>query len=221
MLVDDHVLFRDGLVSLLEGQPGFCVVGEAGTVREAIKMAKELQPDMILMDFTLPDGTGLSATKAILAQRPETKIVFLTVHQEDERLFDAIRSGAKGYLLKNVSAVRLLEYLQGVAQGEGAVSQAMVGRLLTEFSRQQPGTESEPPYRKLDTLTSRETEVLQVLASGASNLEIAELLIISENTVKNHIHNILTKLQLKNRREAVRYAKRHGLSSSSFDHFHN
>lgn len=221
LLVDDHILFREGLVSLLEGQPGFRVVGEAGTVSEAIKMAEELQPDLILMDFTLPDGTGLMATKAILAKRPATKIVFLTVHQEDERLFDAIRSGAKGYLLKNVSVNRLLEYLRGVAQGEAAVSQAMVGRLLTEFSRQPPGSASELPVRKLDTLTSRETEVLQVLATGASNLEIAERLIISENTVKNHIHNILTKLQLKNRREAVRYAKRHGLSSSSFDRFHS
>ena len=116
---------------------------------------------------------------------------------------------------------RLLEYLRGVAQGEAAVSQAMVGRLLTEFSRQPSAPGSELPYRKLDTLTSRETEVLQVLATGASNLEIAERLIISENTVKNHIHNILTKLQLKNRREAVRYAKRHGLSNSSFDHSQN
>ncbi len=220
LLVDDHVLFRESLSSLLDEQPDFNVVGQTGTVREAITMAKTLEPDLVLMDFGLPDGTGLAAMQAILAEKPETKIVFLTVYEADEQLFEAVRSGAKGYLLKNVTVFKLLDYLRGVKQGEAAVSQAMVSRILSEFSRQRSTLDPDfqPPPRKLDALTAREIEVLHVLATGTSNQEIAEALFISENTVKNHIHSILTKLHLRNRREAVRYAQRHGLGDSSFIH---
>jgi DNA-binding NarL/FixJ family response regulator len=214
LLVDDHVLFREGLVSLLNGQPDFRVVGQAGSVVEAKTMARQLCPDLILMDFGLPDGTGLDATQAILAEQPEIKIVFLTVHEEDDRLFAAIRSGAKGYLLKNVPVTKLLTFLRGTEQGEAAISAAMASRILAEFSR------LESPRRdRLATgeLTLRELEVLRELASGASNREIADRLVIAENTVKNHVRNVLAKLNLRNRREATSFAHSQNLLNS-FNH---
>lgn len=211
LIVDDHVLFREGLVSLLRGQSDFTVVGEAGGVHEAIAMARELQPDLILMDFGLPDGTGLDATQAVLAERPQTKIVFLTVHEQDDRLFAAIRSGAKGYLLKNVPVSRLLVYLRGVERGEPAISLNMVGQILDEFSRLSSPGDSD--RAEVGELTLREVEILRELANGATNREIADRLVVSENTVKVHVHNLLSKLNLRNRREAANFARRHGLTN--------
>jgi two-component system NarL family response regulator len=212
LLVDDHVLFREGLAGLLAGQPDFRIVGQAGSVAEAIAMARELSPDLILMDIGLPDGTGLDATQVILAEQPETKIVFLTVHEEDDRLFAAIRSGAKGYLLKNVPVAKLLTFLRGIEQGEAAISPAMAARILTEFSRLEPPRERDQV--EMAELTLREMQVLKELASGASNREIAERLVIAENTVKNHVRSILTKLNLRNRREATTFAHNQGLLKS-------
>jgi len=212
LIVDDHVLFREGLVSLLRAQPDITVVGEAGSVAEAIAMTRELEPDLVLMDFGLPDGTGLDATQAILAERPGTNIVFLTVHEQDDRLFAAIRCGAKGYLLKNVPVSKLLDYLQGVQRGEAAISPTMTSHILEEFARLDPSRDPGPA--ELAELTTREVEVLRELATGASNLEIAGRLCISENTVKNHVGSILTKLNLRNRREAASLARRHGLIDS-------
>jgi DNA-binding NarL/FixJ family response regulator len=215
LLVDDHVLFREGLVSLLNSQPDFQVIGEAGTVQEAVVMVGSLKPDLVLMDFGLPDGTGLDATKMILTNYPETRIVFLTVHEEDDRLFAAIRSGAKGYLLKNVPVIKLLAFLRGVEQGEVAISAAMASRILMEFARTEPIRGRE----RIETgeLTLRELEVLRELAVGASNREIAERLVIAENTVKNHVRSILAKLNLRNRREATRYAHNQGLVQASVE----
>lgn len=204
LFVDDHILIREGLVTLLNSQPDLEVVGQAGSVREAIEMARELKPDLILMDFGLPDGTGLDATKIILADQPDTKIVFLTVHEEDDRLFAAIRSGAKGYLLKNVPVSKLLAFLRGVQNGEAAITPAMTSRVLNEFARLEPTHNQTDP----DELTTRELEVLRELSTGASNREIAGRLIIAENTVKNHVSNILNKLSLRNRREAAEFARR-------------
>ena len=135
LLVDDHVLFREGLISLLAPQPDFRVIGQAGSVQEAINAARTLRPDIILMDFTLPDGTGLEATQAILADMPDTKIVFLTVHDDDETLFAAIRAGAVGYLFKNTRATELLKRLRAVARGEAGISPAIARRILEEFSK--------------------------------------------------------------------------------------
>lgn len=216
LLVDDHSLFREGVASLLRGQPDFTVIGEAGSVREAVVMARDLQPDLVLMDFTLPDGTGLDATQAILAEHPETRIVFLTVHEEDERLFSAIRSGAKGYLLKNVPVAKLLGFLRGLERDEAAISPAMTSRILEEFSRTSPA--HQPNGAALAQLTTRELDVLRELATGATNREIAACLFITENTVKNHVGNILSKLNLQNRREAARFAHQHGLAASTPDH---
>ena len=209
LLVDDHVLFREGLVSLINGQPHFKVVGQAGSVPEAIAKTLELRPDLVLMDFSLPDGTGLDATQAILAEMPDVKIVFLTVHEEDDRLFAAIRSGARGYLLKNVPVTKLLAFLNGLERGEAAISSAMASRILEEFARTEPVQRRE--RAETGDLTIRELQVLQELSSGASNSEIAERLVIAENTVKNHVRNILTKLNLRNRREAANFVQRHSL----------
>jgi DNA-binding NarL/FixJ family response regulator len=209
LVVDDHVLFREGLISLLDAQPDFCVVGEAGSVREAIAKAHELAPDIILMDFSMPDGNGAEAAETILAVRPDIKIVFLTIHESDEVLFASIRSGAKGYLLKNLTASMLLESLRGMARGEAPISRTMTTRILDEFSR------GKASYQKLDStlqqLTPREMEVLKDIATGATNSEIASHLFISINTVKNHIHNILEKLKLKDRRELAAFARQHGV----------
>jgi DNA-binding NarL/FixJ family response regulator len=209
LLVDDHILFRQGLVSLLDAQPDISVVGEAGSAREAISKAEALEPDLVLMDFGLPDGNGLDATRVILADRPETDIVFLTVHEEDDRLFAALRSGAKGYLLKNVPIAKLLEFLRGVERGEAALSPDMTSRVVDEFARLEPLSETPTPSQSgPDELTTRELEVLKELVTGATNRQIADDLVISENTVKNHIRSILTKLGVKNRREAAEIGRR-------------
>lgn len=212
LLVDDHVLFREGLATMLSTQPDFEIVGSAGSVAEAIASAGKLKPDLILMDFTMPDGTGLEATKTILADLPETKIVFLTVHEDDERLFAAIRIGAKGYLPKNISAQKLADYLRGVEGGKAAISRTMAGRIMDELARTEPATPS-----VVTNLTPRELEVLLEIESGASNKEIAERLYISERTVKNHVGHILEKLNLRNRYEAAAYARRNNLTGKKPD----
>jgi DNA-binding NarL/FixJ family response regulator len=208
LLVDDHILFREGLASLLNSQPDLSVVGEASSVPEAIELARKLRPDLVLLDLGLPPGNGLDAMRAILADRPETNIVFLTVHEEDDLLFAAIRGGAKGYLLKNTPVSKLLPYLRGVEHGEAAITPLLARRILDEFSHSRPPCEPEDGPNEL---TPREVEVLHELSRGATNRAIADRLVISERTVKNHVSNILSKLHLKNRREATRFARSQGL----------
>ena len=210
LIVDDHVLFREGLVSLLSSDPSFKVVGQAGSVCESIELARKLKPELVLMDFSLPDGDGSEATAAILAEMPECKIVFLTMYDADEKLFSAIRSGAKGYLLKNTPVQKLMDSLHSLAKGEAAISRSMTMRILGEFSHS-TSSESRQP---LENLSPRELDILREMSSGASNAEIASQLYISVNTVKHHIHNILAKLELVNRREAISYARKHALVKS-------
>lgn len=210
LLVDDHVLFREALVSLLEAQPDLKVVGQADSMRDAIVLTRNVLPDLVLMNIVLPDGTGAEAIRAILAERPETKIVVLTLSEEDDQLFEAIRAGAIGYLSKHVCVAVLFKTLQGVMRGEAGISGITARRILDEFARLSPTRSDEGAL-----LTSREVEVLRELANGASNQAIAERLVISENTVKNHVRNILLKLHFHSRREAADYARRHGLTSSS------
>ena len=205
LIVDDHALIREGLASVLSGQPDIQVVGQASSVQEAVEMNVKLVPDLILMDFGLPDGTGLDATRAILATHPETKIVFLTVHEDDEHLFEAIRVGAKGFLLKNVSSTKLLSALRGVDRGEAALMPTMTTRIFNEFVRLGDGGQRRAA--KTESLTAREQEVLTHLEKGATNREIAERLFISEYTVKNHVRNILAKLNLHSRRQATQYMR--------------
>jgi two-component system NarL family response regulator len=206
VIVDDHILFREGLAAIIRSEPDIEIVGQAGTVQESIELARELKPDMILMDFGLPDGTGADATRAILNEHPACKIVFLTMSEEDEDLFTAVRSGAKGYLLKNMRPSKLVSSLRSVQQGESALSRSMTLRLMEELARTK-----ESPRAADATLTRREMEVLQELAIGKSNQEIAQKLFISENTVKYHVHSILEKLQLSDRRDVAAYAREHGL----------
>lgn len=207
VIVDDHVLFREGLASIIRPERDIEVVGMAGTVSEAIELAGNVKPDLILMDFSLPDGTGAEATRQILEKHPKCKIIFLTMSEEDEHLFAAIRSGAKGYLLKNMRPPKLIATLRSVQQGESALSRSMTLRLMEELAR----TEEAPRQSGEPTLTRRELEVLRELSAGLSNLEIAERLFISENTVKYHVHSILDKLGLSDRRDAAAYAREHGL----------
>ena len=211
IIVDDHILFREGLAAIVRSEPDIEIIGQAGTVREAIEMVGALKPDIVLMDFGLPDGTGADATRAILEQHAECKIVFLTMSEDDEHLFAAIRSGAKGYLLKNMRPSKLVTTLRSVQQGQSALSRSMTLRLMEELARTRelPSTLTEDPM-----LTRRELEVLRELASGLSNLEIAERLFISENTVKYHVHSILGKLDLSDRRDAAIYARQHSLMKS-------
>lgn len=213
LIVDDHILFREGLVGLLKSQPDMEVVGECGSVEEAVEATLRLKPETVLMDFSLPDGTGIEATRAILAELPATQIIFLTVHENDERLIAAMREGAKGYLLKNLSVNKLLASLRALERGEVALSRTMMARIVEEFAQSVPSNHWGPS--PLVSLTSREIEVLQEMAAGITNQEIANHLFISENTVKNHVHNILEKLKLKNRREAIDFARKNGLSGAN------
>lgn len=215
LLVDDHVLFREGVASLLDAQPDMTVVGEAASTEEAISKARQLAPDVILMDISLPDASGLEAARQILDEQPEMNIVFLTVHEDDERLFEAIKTGGKGYLLKNTRTADLLGMLRGLERGEAAISRWLAARVLAEFARMRSQLEAiEPPDDDV-TLTNREMEVLNLVTRGASNRDIAERLVVSESTVKNHMRNILSKLHLKNRQEAAAFARRHGLVDST------
>jgi DNA-binding NarL/FixJ family response regulator len=198
-------------MSLFRFAPDFEVVGGAGGVFEGIEQARLHRPDIILMDFSLPDGTGLEATRAILAQLPECKIVFLTVYETDEKLFAAVRTGAKGYLMKSVASSDLLASLRAVVRGERAISRRMMNSILDEFSNNvQVNSDKE---KLLARLSPREVDVLCELESGATNLEIAQRLFLSENTIKHHIRNILDKLELENRREAAIFARKNELLS--------
>lgn len=209
LVVDDHTLFREGLIRLLRNQPDFKVVGEAATMAEAVRLTSESRPDLILMDFRLPDGDGLEATQVIHALDPSIKIIFLTIYESDELLFAAIRSGAKGYLLKNIPVSHLMDMLRGVIRGEAAISLAMAARILEEFARRE--WLNDDGQAVIKQLTTRELEILKEVASGASNREIARKLVLSENTIKNHVHNILEKLKLPNRHQAAVFALRHHL----------
>lgn len=206
LIADDHALFRDSLRSLLEAH-GLEVIGEARNGREAVDLAKKLKPEVVLMDLSMPEMDGLSATKLISADQPEVKVVVLTASDEDAKLFEAIKSGAQGYLLKNLESEDFFSLLDGVNRGEPALTPALARKLLQEFARpiQAAVTPQDP-----DALTDREREVLEHLVNGiTSNRKLAKQLGVSENTVKFHVRNILDKLHLHNRAQVVSYAIRH------------
>jgi DNA-binding NarL/FixJ family response regulator len=212
LLVDDHPLFRKGIASLLRSENGFDVIGEAANGREALEKARELMPDIILMDISMPEVGGLEATRKIKEEMPYVRIVILTVDEEDQSLFEAVKSGAQGYLLKKIEPQALFSTLRGVAEGEASISRIMAGKLLDEFSRQaQPRAHPVVPNQEL---TPREREVLEQVRQGKSNKEIASAISIAENTVKNHIKNIFAKLHLENRVQAATYALRIKATSS-------
>lgn len=210
LVIDDHIMFREGLIGLLQSTSKFNVVGQAGTMYEGIEKALHLKPDIILMDFSLPDGTGLEATQAILTELPDCKIIFLTVHESDENLLSAVRLGAKGYMLKNVSSSSLIASLRGLELGEIAMSRKMMSKAL-EFSR---STLSSPRQDTVSKLSPREIDILLELQNNASNSEIAQKFYLSENTVKHHVHRILDKLGVENRRQAGVIARQMVLNKS-------
>ncbi|MCL6552482.1 MAG: response regulator transcription factor [Firmicutes bacterium] len=206
LLADDHPLFRDGVRSLLQAR-GVEVIGEANDGQEAVERAWQLRPDVVLMDITMPRMDGLAATRLTKARMPEVKVVILTVSDEDRTLFEAIKSGAQGYLLKNLRADEFFELLSGIERGEAPITRQLASRILEEFARA-PAAPSRTAAG--EELTERERDVLRCLSGGASNREIAATLHISENTVKYHMKNILEKLHLRNRAEVAAYAARRG-----------
>lgn len=209
LLADDHALFRKGIASILAAERGFEVVGEAGDGLEALERARELMPDVILMDIFMPGVNGLEATRRIKEALPYVKIVMLTVSEEDQNLFEAIKSGAQGYLLKKIEPQELFAMLKGVVQGDAPISRAMAAKILREFTHQ--ARRAAPAPRPGADLSPREKEVLELVTQGKSNKEIAVALAITENTVKNHLKNILEKLHLENRVQAATFAIREGL----------
>ncbi len=211
LIADDHALFRDGLRSLLEAR-GVEVVDEARNGREAVELARAHRPDVVLMDLAMPELSGLQATKLISAELPGVKVVVLTASEEDADLFEAIKSGAQGYLRKDLESGKLFDLLEGVAHGEPAFTPGFARKVIDELARPTPPREE----GLAGLITDREREVLDLLVQGVtSNRELARRLVVSENTVKYHLRNILSKLHLHNRAEVVAYALRHGLVDPS------
>lgn len=207
LIADDHALFRDGLRSLLEARD-LDVVGEARDGAEAVALARLHRPDIVLMDLNMPNTNGLVATTLICAEMPEIRVVVLTASDDDADLFQAVKSGAQGYLPKNVAAEDLFAFLDGVMNGEPALTPVLARKVLSEFSRYL--NEKEKPAETM--LTDREHDVLALLVEGVtSNRELATRLFVSENTIKYHLRNILAKLHLNNRAQVIAYAVRHGL----------
>jgi DNA-binding NarL/FixJ family response regulator len=208
LIADDHTLFRDSLRSLLEAR-GLCVIGEARNGREAYELARQLRPDVVLMDLSMPELDGLAATRLISADLQDVKVVILTASDEDAKLFEAIKSGAQGYLLKNLESDEFFALLERVGKGEPALTPVLARRLLQEFAKPVRAPES---VLDPDALTDRESEVLELLVQGVtSNRKLAQQLGVSENTVKFHVRNILDKLHVHNRAQVVSFALRHGM----------
>jgi DNA-binding NarL/FixJ family response regulator len=203
LIVDDHTLFRQGLVSLLLGEPGFRVVGEAADGEEALQLAAEVHPDVVLMDVKMPGMDGVETTRRLLETMPQVHVLMLTVSEEDESLLAAIQAGARGYILKNADADDLLKAIRNVHAGAAAISPAMAARL---FQTLRAG--ALPSASLASPLTEREQAVARLLAQGASNRQIAEALVITENTVKTHVRNVLRKLELRSRGQVTGYARR-------------
>jgi DNA-binding NarL/FixJ family response regulator len=210
LICDDHALFRRGLTMVLESEEGIEVVGEAEDGHSAIQKAEELVPDVVLMDVRMPHVNGIEATRRIAEVDPSAKILMLTVSDEEDDLYDAIKAGATGYLLKEISIEEVAEAIRAVVSGQSLISPSMASKLLAEFTslaKKADEKQAVPSPR----LTERELGVLKLVAQGMSNREIAGALYISENTVKNHVRNILEKLHLHSRMEAVVYAVREKL----------
>jgi two-component system NarL family response regulator len=210
LVVDDHALFRRGLQMVLEQEEDIEVVGEAGDGAEAVERAADSMPDIVLMDVRMPKRGGIDACTAIKDAVPSAKIIMLTISDEEADLYDAIKAGASGYLLKEISIEEVASAIRAVNEGQSLISPSMASKLLTEFASMIKRTDDRQQV-PTPRLTDREMEVLKLVAKGLNNRDIAKQLFISENTVKNHIRNILEKLQLHSRMEAVVYAVREKL----------
>jgi len=206
-VVDDHALFRRGLQMVLEQEPDLELVGEASDGTEAVEKAQELMPDVILMDVRMPKRSGIEATVQIRDLMPHVKILMLTISDEEADLYEAIKAGASGYLLKEIPIEEVADAIRSVWAGQSRISPSMASKLLNEFAAISKAS-TEKPEIPAPRLTDREMEVLKLVAKGMNNRDIAKELYISENTVKNHIRNLLEKLHLHSRMEAVVYAVR-------------
>ncbi|MBP8949864.1 MAG: response regulator transcription factor [Candidatus Promineofilum sp.] len=204
LLIEDQTLMRQGLRTLLDLEPGMTVVGEAADGEAGVRLALDLRPDVVLMDVQMPRLNGVEATAALCAAWPAARVIILTTFDRDDYVFQAIRAGAMGYLLKDAPAEELFRTIRRVAAGETFIQPEIASRTLRELLR--------PERSPLEPLSDREREVLLLLAQGASNKEIADRLVISEGTVKNHVSNILAKLQAENRTQAAEIARRYGLT---------
>ncbi len=209
LIADDHPLFRDGLRSLLESVPETDLVGEASTGEDAVASADSLQPDVVLMDIRMPGVNGIEATRRILNASPRTAILMLTMFEDDDTVFAAVRAGARGYLLKGADQVEILRAIQAVAGGEAIFGPAIATRMMSYFASRRP---SAPP-EVLPELTDREREILTLVAQGVNNTDIAEKLVLSPKTVRNHVSNIFSKLQVADRVQAALRAREAGLGT--------
>ncbi|MCU0507553.1 MAG: response regulator transcription factor [Anaerolineae bacterium] len=209
LVVDDHALFREGIVGILSSQPDIRVVGEASDGLEALVMARDLRPDIVLMDVTMPGTDGIEAARALKQEQPEMRVIMLTVREESDLLFEAIKAGADGYLLKTIRAQQLVEMLRAAQRGEAAITPQLAARMVEEFrrlARLAPSAAS-ADMEALNPLTARERQVLAMIAQGASDREIAQSLTVSLYTVKAHVRSLLQKLQVASRQEAARLAR--------------
>lgn len=211
LLCDDHAMFRQGLRSILETEDDVRIIGEASTGREAVRHALETKPDVVLMDIQMPELDGVAATKAILAEDPDIRVIILTMYRQDRYVFEAIKVGARGYMLKDADAGDLISAIRRVAAGETLLNAEMAASILDEFRK----TDQLPahPDHRIRELTDREEEILRHLAQGATNQEIAAALDVSEKTVRNRLSEIFSKLRLNNRTQAALYALREGIAS--------
>jgi DNA-binding NarL/FixJ family response regulator len=210
LLVDDQALFREGLRTLLSVHPGLEVVGEAANGEEAVQLAASLHPSVILMDLQMPVLDGAAATRRIRASHPQCRVIVLTTFDDDERVFEGLRAGAVGYLLKDAPSEKLVEAIRAAARGESFLQPSVAAKVVTEFTRlaEKPSARHES---LIEPLSDRELDVLRLIADGASNKEIAAQLVIAEGTVKNHITNILGKLGVRDRTQAALKAKEMGI----------
>lgn len=208
LIVDDHTLFRNGVKLLLQRQDGFDVVGEAGDALEGVKLAKRLKPDVVLQDLHMPGASGLQALPLLKEEAPQAQVVLLTVSEDAEDLLEALRIGARGYLLKNIDTDFLLDAIRRAASGESVMSPQMAGKLADAMRNPPKGPSPVPDTNKL---TPREREIIALLARGASNKEIARELDLAESTVKIHVQGILRKLNLTSRVQAAVFAVENGL----------
>ncbi|WP_420631934.1 response regulator [Candidatus Leptofilum sp.] len=211
LLVDDQALFREGLQTLLSVHDDLQVVGEASNGQEAIKAVRKLVPDVVLMDLRMPVLNGVAATRQISESAPNSRVIVLTTFDDDDYIFDGLRAGAVGYLLKDVPSAKLVEAIRAAAQGESFLQPSVAAKVVAEFSRMTEPRKAVLQQELVEPLSDREMEILGVLATGASNREIANQLYITEGTVKNHVTNILGKLSVRDRTQAALKAKEMGL----------